>query len=216
PENRQLARGPRRRLSAETIRDQALATAGLLVEQIGGPSVKPYQPAGLWEEVANTTYTPGTGGDLFRRSMYTFWKRTVAPPTMMAFDASSRETCIVRQSRTNTPLQALALLNATTFVEAARNLAQRAMLEGGDSSESRLTYAFRLATARQPTEAELKILTAGFTRHLASYQANRTAAEELLKIGASPRDTQLDTAELAAYSAVAGLILNLDEVVTKE
>ncbi len=216
PENRQLARGPRQRLSAETIRDQALAAAGLLVEQIGGPSVKPYQPAGLWEEVANTTYTPGTDSDLFRRSMYTFWKRTVAPPTMMAFDASSRETCIVRQSRTNTPLQALALLNATTFVEAARNLAQRAMLEGGDSSESRLTYAFRLATARRPTEAELKILTAGFTRHLAGYQADRNAAEELLKIGASPRDTQLDTAELAAYSAVAGLILNLDEVVTKE
>ncbi|TWU09633.1 Planctomycete cytochrome C [Symmachiella macrocystis] len=216
PENRQLARGPRQRLSAETIRDQALAAAGLLVEQIGGPSVKPYQPAGLWEEIANTTYTPGTDGDLFRRSMYTFWKRTVAPPTMMAFDASSRETCTVRQSRTNTPLQALALLNATTFVEAARNLAQRAMLAGGDSSESRLTYAFRLATARRPTEAELKILTAGFARHLAGYQANRTAAEELLKIGASPRDTQLDTAELAAYSAMAGLILNLDEVVTKE
>ncbi len=216
PENRLLARGPRQRLSAEMIRDQALATAGLLVEQVGGPSVKPYQPAGLWEEVASTTYKPGSGADLYRRSLYTFWKRTVAPPTMVAFDAASRETCIVRRERTNTPLQALALLNSTAFVEAARNLAQRAMLEGGNSPEARVTHAFRLATARRPTDAELTILTAGFSRHLDNYRKNRTAAEELLKIGDSPHDAQLDSAELAAYTAIAGLILNLDEVVTKE
>jgi len=216
PENRLLARGPRLRLSAETIRDQALAISGLLVEKRGGPSVKPYQPAGLWEELSGTPYKQDHGDDLYRRSLYTFWKRTAGPPSMMAFDASARETCIVRETRTNTPLQALTLLNDVTFVEAARVFAERILAEGGDSPESRIAFAFRVATCRQPATVELDVLTASFVEHLAEYRGNPEAAEKLLSVGEFPRDAAVDPCEVAAYSAIAGLILNLDEVVTKE
>jgi hypothetical protein len=219
PENRLLARGPRQRLSAEAIRDQALAASGLLVERVGGPSVKPYQPAGLWKdlvEAAAGDYVPDSGVNLYRRSLYTYWKRTVAPPSMMTFDAAGREMCMVRQTRTNTPLQALNLMNDVTYVEAARVLAQRIMTEGGTTSQERITLAFRLATARQPTAAELRILLAGFDRHLANYRSDRQAAEKLVSAGDYPRKEQLDVAELAAYTAVAGMILNLDETITKE
>src|SRR6185437_7412667 len=156
------------------------------------------------------------GEKLYRRSLYTFWKRTVAPPTMIAFDAAGRETCTVRETRTNTPLQALALLNEVTFVEAARMLAQRVMLEGGETPEARITLAFRLAVARPPRPEELEILVKGFASHLARYRAEPQAAAELLNTGEAPHDTRLDAAELAAYTAVAGVILNLDETVTKE
>jgi hypothetical protein len=216
PENRLLARGPRVRLAAEMIRDSALAAGGLLVERIGGPSVKPYQPGDLWRELASVEYVQDHGEKLYRRSLYTFWKRTVAPPTMMAFDAAGRETCTVRETRTNTPLQALALLNEVTFVEAARMLAQRAMLAGGETLESRIMLAFRLAVARPPRPAELEILLEGFESQLARYRAEPQAAAELLSIGEFPRDARLDAVELAAYTAVAGVILNLDETVTKE
>lgn len=216
PENRLLARGPRHRLSAGIIRDQALSVGGLLVEKLGGPSVKPYQPDGLWKEVSNQTYKQDTGESLFRRSMYTFWKRTVAPPTMMTFDASGREFCLVRQARTNTPLQALTLLNDNTFVEAARNLAQRALLEGGKTPQSRIAHAFRLATSRRPTNAEAMILLSGLDAHLKNYRTHPKAAQAVVKIGESPRNEKLDATELAAYTAITGLILNLDEVVTKE
>ncbi|HEU5430271.1 MAG TPA: DUF1553 domain-containing protein, partial [Thermomicrobiales bacterium] len=216
PENRLLARGPRVRLAAEMIRDQALAASGLLVEQIGGPSVRPYQPGDLWKELASVEYVQDHGEKLYRRSLYTFWKRTVAPPTMIAFDAAGRETCTVRETRTNTPLQALALLNEVTFVEAARMLAQRVMLEGGDTAESRITLAFRLAVARPPRPAELEILIKGFESHLVRYRAEPQAAVELLAAGEAPRDERLDSAELAAYAAIASVILNLDETVTKE
>ncbi|MEX2286126.1 MAG: DUF1553 domain-containing protein [Planctomycetaceae bacterium] len=216
PENRLLARGPRLRLSAEMIRDQALFVSGLFVEKIGGPSVKPYQPAGLWEEVANITYTQDSGEALYRRSMYTFWKRTAAPPTMMTFDASPREMCTVKDARTNTPLQALALLNDVTFVEAARALAERAMVEASPGPEERITRAFRLSTARKPLPAELTILTQGFRAHVERYQQDHEAAEKLIHTGESKPNTNLDATELAAYTAIAGLILNLDEVVTKE
>ncbi|HXT61162.1 MAG TPA: DUF1553 domain-containing protein, partial [Pirellulales bacterium] len=216
PENRLLARGPRVRLAAEMIRDQALAASGLLVERVGGPSVKPYQPGDLWKELASVEYVQDYGEKLYRRSLYTFWKRTVAPPTMIAFDAAGRETCTVRETRTNTPLQALALLNEVTFVEAARMLAQRVMLEGGETPEARITLAFRLAVARPPRPEELEILVKGFASHLARYRAEPQAAAELLNTGEAPHDTRLDAAELAAYTAVAGVILNLDETVTKE
>jgi hypothetical protein len=216
PENRLLARGPRVRLPAETIRDQALFAAGLLVEGLGGPSVKPYQPAGLWHELADTEYLPDRGPGLYRRSLYTFWKRTVAPPSMMTFDASPRETCVVRETRTNTPLQALTLMNDVTFVEAARVLARRVMREGGPTPEGRLTLAFRLATARGPRPAELKVLLDDLGYHQSHYRQDRPAALRLLSIGEAPRDPRLDPCELAAYTAVANLILNLDEVVTKE
>jgi hypothetical protein len=216
PENRLLARGPRVRLSAETIRDQALFAAGLLVEKVGGPSVKPYQPAGLWKELADTDYVPDRGENLYRRSLYTFWKRTVAPPSMMTFDASPRETCVVRETRTNTPLQALTLMNDVTFVEASRVLAQRVMREGGPTPEGRIVLAFRLAASRSPRPAERKVLLADFEHHLAHYRQDRPAALKLLSAGEAARDGRLDPCELAAYTAVANLILNLDEVVTKE
>jgi hypothetical protein len=217
PENRLLARGPRFRLPAEAVRDQALAASGRLAERVGGPSVKPYQPPGLWKELTGTEdYVPDHGEKLYRRSLYTFWKRTVAPPALVTFDAAGRETCVVRQSRTNTPLQALNLMNDVTFVEAARVLAQRAMREGGPTVEGRITMAFRLATARPPRPAELRVLLDGYTEHLADYRRDEKAARKLTSIGEAPRDEKLDVCELAAYTAVASVILNLDEVVTKE
>jgi hypothetical protein len=216
PENRLLARGPRFRLQAETVRDQALAVSGLLVEKIGGPSVRPYQPAGPWKELADAEYVPDKGEGLYRRSLYTFWKRTVPPPNMTAFDATARETCIVRATRTNTPLQALTLLNDVTYVEAARVLAARVMREGGSSPEGRIELAFRLATARRPSAAELRLLVASWRRHLETYRADPKAAAKLLAVGEAKRDEKNDTDELAAYAAVAGVILNLDETITKE
>jgi mono/diheme cytochrome c family protein len=216
PENRLLARGPRFRLSAEMMRDQALFASGLLVEKLGGPSVKTYQPGSLWRELADVDYTPDHGENLYRRSMYTFWKRTVAPPNMIAFDAAGRETCIVRQTRTNTPLQALTLMNDVTYVEASRMLAQRVLKEEDSTAEQRLTWMFRLLIARPPQPVELKILSADLTQHMTRYRRDREAALKLLGVGEAKRDEKLDVAELAAYTAVANLILNLDETITRE
>jgi hypothetical protein len=216
PDNRLLARGPRLRLSAEMVRDQALYAGGLLVEKLGGPSVKPYQPAGLWKELADTDYVQDTGDSLYRRSMYTYFKRTVAPPTMMTFDAAGRETCVVRETRTNTPLQALTLMNDITFIEAARGLAQRVMASGGQTPEERLMLAFRLATSRRPRPQELQILVTGWQTHRARFAKNAEAADKLTKIGELQRPDNLDLPELAAYTTVAGMLLNLDEAITKE
>jgi hypothetical protein len=198
------------------LRDQALFASGLLVEKLGGPSVKPYQPAGLWNELSGAgDYKPDHGENLYRRSLYTFWKRTVPPPTLGVFDASMRETCWVRETRTNTPLHALTLLNDVTFVEAARKLAERVM-KAESTPEKRLARAFQALTARQPTEAEAKVLLAAFERQLATYRKNPDAAAKFLRVGESKPDAKLDAAELAAYANVCGLILNLDEAVTKE
>jgi hypothetical protein len=217
PENRLLSRGPRVRLSAEMVRDQALFASGLLVERLRGPSVKPYQPAGLVKELTGTEdYVPDHGENLYRRSLYTLWKRTVPPPGMMTFDAAGREACVVRETRTNTPLQALNLMNDVTYVEAGRVLAQRIMKEAGPTADERITLAFRLLTGRQPKQAELHILLRALDRHLTEYRADRTAALKLVSAGEAPRDEKLEVAELAAYAAVAGLLLNLDEVITKE
>jgi len=216
PANRLLARGPRLRLSAEMLRDQALSAGGLLVERLGGPSVKPYQPKGLWKELADTTYKQDHGEALYRRSLYTFWKRTVVPPAMATFDAAGREACTVNRSRTNTPLQALTLMNDVTFVEASRNLAERVLREGGAEPADRLTLAFRLVTGRRPGPAELRVLLAGLEHHREHYRKDRAAALKLLAVGESKRDEKLDVAELAAYATVAGLILNLDEAITRE
>ena len=217
PENRLLARGPRLRLSAEMIRDQTLAASGLLVEKIGGPSVRPYQPAGLWKELAGgKEYKPDQGENLYRRSLYTFWKRTIPPPSMSMFDASARETCVVRETRTNTPLQALTLMNDVTYVEASRVLAERIMTQGGAAPEERITLAFRLATGRRPKDTELKILLDGYEHHLAGYRQDKTEASKLVSAGEAARNEKLDVSEWAAYTAVAGLILNLDETVSKE
>jgi len=216
PENRLLARGPRFRLPAFMIRDQALAASGLLVEKLGGPPVKPYQPAGIWEEATfgKVAYKQDHGCALYRRSLYTFWRRIVGPTEF--FDSAARQTCTVRATRTNTPLQALTLLDDTTFVEAARALAQRVMLEGGSTAESRIEQAFRLVLARRPTDQERSVLLASLERLKAEYAADPAAAAKLLSVGESKRDDRLDPIEHTAYTGVCTAIFNLDEAVTKE
>ena len=216
PENRLIARGPRFRLPAEMIRDQALAAAGLLNAEMGGPPVKPYQPPGIWEELSGTAYEQSSGDELYRRSLYTYWKRTVAPPSMTTFDASDRESCTVNRARTNTPLQALTLMNDPTYVEAARELAERMISEGGATPAARIDYGFRRVLARHPRAAEAETLRLALADLAGDYQDDRQAAKALLEVGDSPRDERFDPRELAAYAAVASLILNLDETVTKQ
>ncbi len=221
PENRLLARGPRFRLPAEAIRDQALALSGLLADRLGGPSVRPYQPKGFYDGIVvgadypGTTWDPGSGPDLYRRSLYTFWKRTAPHPAMTVFDAPDREFCTVRRSVTNTPLQALALLNGPVFVEAARKIAERMIEEGGESVASRVRFAFRLATGRSPDAVEQEALERTFRELLASYDGETSEAKALLAVGNAPRTKVAPAAEQAAYTAVASVILNLDEVITK-
>jgi len=222
PENRLLARAPRLRLPAEMIRDTALAASGLLNGEIGGPSVLPYQPKGLWEEMAfgegfsAQSYEQSHGKDLYRRGMYTFWKRTVPPASLATFDAPDREKCTARRAQTNTPLQALVLLNDPTYVEASRALAQRALLEGGRDDTSRLAFAFRLATARKPAGKEIGVLRGLLEKQRSAFRRDRRSALRLLRVGESPRDTTLDAADLAAWTTVASAILNLDETITKQ
>ncbi|MCI0377716.1 MAG: PSD1 and planctomycete cytochrome C domain-containing protein [Gemmataceae bacterium] len=223
PENRLLARGPRFRLQAEFIRDQALAVSGLLNREIGGKSVSPYQPTGLWQELHSRGdsknwsaqfFEQSKGKDLYRRTMYTFWKRTSPPPQLATFDAPDREVCTVRRSRTNTPLQALVLMNDPTYVEAARKLAER-LLKEAKTTDDRLTLAFRLATARTPSDKELGVLRGVLEKQLARYRQNEEAALKLLSVGESPRDARFAPAELAAWTMVSSVILNLDETITK-
>lgn len=220
PGNRLIARGPRFRLDAEAIRDSALFISGLLVEQVGGKSVKPYQPSGLWKAVGYTNsntanFKKDDGNALYRRSVYTFWKRTSPPPSMSTFDAPSREACTVRRARTNTPLQALVLLNDIQFVEAARHLGERLLTQGGKTPIERITYGFRLATARRPTEKERAVLLELYEDQLAGYEKDNQAAMKLLSVGDSPRNETLDAAEHAAWTMIGSLLLNLDETVTK-
>ena len=202
------------RLPAET-----LPTGGerLLVEKLGGPSVKIYQPDGLWKELTNDQYSQDHGEALYRRSLYTFWKRTVPPPTMTTFDAPAREACTLNRSRTNTPLQALALLNDATYVEAARKLAERVLTAPGlETPEARLTLAFQLVLARSPDETERARLLAAHRRYLSRYHGDPAAAGKLLQVGESPRHEALNPAEHAAMTAMCSLLLNLDETVTRE
>ena len=224
PDNRLHARGPRFRLSAEEVRDTALAVSGLLIPKIGGPSVYPYQPPGLWEELNSRDdsrkwtaqfFEQSHGPDLYRRSLYTFWKRTSPPPQMLTFDAPDREVCTASRERTNTPLQALVTLNETGFVEASRKLAERAMREGGATSADRARFAFRMATARLPNERELVMLTELFDKAKSRFAPQPDQAVKLLSIGEIKRDETLDPAELAAWTMVASTILNLDETLTK-
>jgi cytochrome c551/c552 len=221
PANRLLARGPRFRLDGEMLRDQALALAGLIVEEEGGPGVKPPQPAGLWEAVGYLTsntrnFTADTGADkVHRRSIYTFWKRTAPPPQMTTFDAPSRESCMVKRERTNTPLQALLMMNDTQYVEAARALAVRAVTEGGASPAERLAWMFRAGTCRRPDATEAAELMATYRELAAKYARDADAANKLLLIGDGKQEAAVPSAELAAYTMIANLILNLDEVLTK-
>jgi uncharacterized protein DUF1553 len=216
PDNRLLARGPRLRLSAEMVRDQALFASGLLVEQLGGPSVRPLQPPGLWSELTGgDDYQPGSGAELVRRSLYTFWKRTIPPPTLATFDAPSREACMVLQSRTNTPLQALALLNEPTFVAAAKALAERVMCEAVTPTE-RIERAMQLVVGRRPTDRELEILLTALDRyrHRSLPPPNRSPhapREESISRSEMPTIDDLD-----AYALVCSTILNLDETVTSQ
>ena len=216
PENRMLARGARFRLPAMMLRDQALALSGLLDDRIGGRPVYPYQPEGMWLEFSyeKFSYTPSSGDDLYRRSLYTFWRRTVAPPNM--FDAANRQACTVRDGRTNTPLHALTTLNDPTFVEASRIWAERIIREGGSDASSRLRWAFHQATAHDPSDAELALLTGAQAQALDHFKIHPEAAAELLSIGEKPADKKFDPIEVASYTHVAQLILNLDEVLVKE
>ena len=215
PNNRLLSRGPRFRLQAEMVRDQALAISGLLRERVGGLSVRPYQPAGLWEEVEKRgTYQQSHGEDLYRRSLYTAIRRTVAAPGMVLFDLPSREVCTVKRSRTNTPLQALALMNDVTYVEAARKFAERMMRHGSTAGE-RIAWGFRCATLRTAQPAELELLLGGYQRRLAVYRKDPDRAAALLQQGESPVSDEYNREELAAMTTVANVLLNLDEIINK-
>ena len=220
PQNRLLARGPRMRLDAEVIRDSALFVSGQLVGRIGGPSVFPYHPKGLWQEINNRpgysrVYKRDIGEKLYRRSLYTFWKRTVPPPSMATFDAPEREFCVVQRSRTNTPLQAFVMLHDPQFVEAARHLAARMMQQDGLSTADRIGFGFEACVSRRPNAAELAVLMQMFKERLKQYRVNRQAAERLLAVGESPRDGTLNLAEHAAFTTIARMLLNLSEFITK-
>ena len=217
PANRLLARGPRGRLPAEMVRDNALAIGGLLVEKVGGPSVKPWQPAGLWEDVSverRDTYVPDAGDGAHRRSLYTFWKRTCPPPGMTTFDAPDRETCVARRGRTNTPLQALVLMNDPTYLEAARGLATRVLAEPGDDA-SRLTAAWLRAVGRMPTDDESTVVRRVLGAARQRFEQDPSAAEQFLAVTALPPPDGIDPPSLAAWTTVASLILNLDETISK-
>jgi len=217
PYNKWLARQSSMRLDAEMIRDNALAISGLLSTKIGGPSVKPYQPRGYWSHLNFPVreYEADHGESLYRRGLYTYWCRTYLHPSLLAFDAPTREECTVERSRSNTPLQALVLLNDPTYVEAARVFARRVMTEGGSDPTSRLRWAYRQAITREPTAAELEILSGLLARHQAQYAADAAAASELLGTGETPLDAGMDRAEWAAWTSVVRVLLNLHETITR-
>jgi len=218
PSNQWLTRGPRIRLTAFMLRDQALALSGLLVDQWGGPSAKPYMPPKIWSSISNNKYVQDKGSNLFRRSVYTYWRRTIPPPTMMNFNAAAREVCTVARTSTNTPLQALTLMNNKTFVEASKWLARRMQTE----SDQPLLHGFRLVLAREPTQRELTILRATLQQFRETYQKDRESARKLLQFGeASDPNPNANhhtenVVEQAAMTMMASLLLNMDEAVTRE
>ena len=216
PYNQLLARGSRFRLTAHAIRDQALFLSGLLVERIGGPPVKPYQPLGIWSDnsLGKIKYQRDSGDALYRRTLYTFWRRAT-PPTML-FDVATRQVCNVRPRRTNTPLHALVLLNDITFVEASRKFAERVVHGGGNDPADRLSLGFRMATSRLPSASEQATMLSVYEELVAKFKAEPDKADQLLKVGEAPRDASINGVELAAYTAVMNMLLNLDEVITKE
>ncbi|WP_051669495.1 DUF1553 domain-containing protein [Bryobacter aggregatus] len=217
PENRLFARAPRYRLAPEMIRDNALAVSGLLVERVGGPSVKPYQPAGLWQELGGGGGYPQDHGEaLYRRSLYTFWKRTVAPPSMTNFDSPNRETCTVRETRTNTPLQALNLMNDVTYLEAARKLAERLIRESKPTVDDRIALAYRITLSRTATARELQLIRSAYSRAQARYTKSPAEADHFLSQGESPLPRKISRPELAAWTNVASILLNLDETITRQ
>jgi hypothetical protein len=216
PFNRLFARGPRFRLDAEMVRDNALAISGLLNRKLGGPSVFPYQPDGVWfNPYSSDKWVTSTGGDQYRRGLYTFWRRTSPYAAFIAFDAPSREVACERRPRTNTPLQALATLNDKVFIEASAALARRILAEGKGGDRERLTYGFRLCVARTPTARELEVLGKLYTENLEKYRKDMTAAQAMAKNGGQALPKDVDIAEVAAWTVVANVLLNLDETITK-
>jgi hypothetical protein len=223
PYNRLLARGPRFRMDPEMIRDQALAVSGLLNPDVGGPSVYPVQVPNLWKElgflrpeIGMDEWPTSDGPDLYRRGLYTFWRRVCTYPTFATFDAPSREVCISRRPRSNTPLQALATLNDPAFLETARVLAQRVLLQGGPGPDQQADYAFRLCLARRPTKPEHLRLINLYEQQLIGFERDPSAAEQLVREGPADRPTNLDNRKLAAWMMVGNVLLNLDETLTKE
>jgi hypothetical protein len=216
PENRLLARGARMRLPSWMLRDQALAIAGLLVEKLGGPPVKTYQPEGVWEDATfgQIRFAQDHGEALYRRSLYVFWRRIIGPT--LFFDVANRQNCAVKVGRTNTPLHALVTLNDVTYVEAARALAERMLKNGGSADHARLALGFRLCTARVPRAEEEQLLSGALRRLREQYSRDPSAAAKLISTGESKPDPQLDRTELAAHTALASLLLNMDETMTKE
>ena len=215
PENRLLSHGPRKRLTPYAIRDAELFTSDLLNGKIGGPSVKPYMPPGIWKSSSNASYKQDKGDKLYRRGIYTYWRRTVPPPTMMTFNAAAREICIVRNDLTTTPLQALTMMNNKTFVEAARFLAERMMQAKGQRPRQRVAEAFRRVTSRAPRKAELDLLMKDFSFYLKDFRKKPDAAKRLMSVGEKLPNPRLPAAQLAAYALVANTILNLDEAITQ-
>jgi hypothetical protein len=220
PENRLLARGPRFRLDAEQIRDNALFVSGLIDLRMGGKGVKPYQPANIWEPVgfagSNTRfYTQDHGSDLYRRSLYTFFKRTAPPPFLANFDAPNREQLCTRRERSNTPLQALQLMNDVQHFEAARALAQRMILQGGTTYDARIRYAYQWVLAREPQPQEMAIVQSELAAHLNRYRDDVEAARKVISHGESKPSEHVPASELAAYTLVANMLLNLDETLTR-
>jgi len=218
PQNRLLARGPRFRMDAEMIRDYALATGGLLIPKIGGPSVKPYQPSGVWEAVAMTgsntrNYVADKGENLYRRSMYTLWKRAAPPASMEILNAPNRETCAVRRERTNTPTQALVTLNDPQFVESAKMLAQATLKQTTD--DARFEFMAKRILSRTLRDEEAKVVRAVFQELLAFYKAHPEDAQKLLSVGETKVDSTMDAAILAAWTMMANQLLNLDETLNK-
>jgi hypothetical protein len=216
PYNQWLARQGRFRLDAEMVRDNALAVSGLLSHKVGGPSVKPYQPEGYWQYLnfPKRTYQPDHSADQYRRGLYTYWQRTFPHPSLLAFDAPSREECTVERPRSNTPLQALVLLNDPTYVEAARAFAEHLVRAGG-ATEERIQLAYRQALSRPALPAEIKLLSELYRQHLRQYQTDKQAAQALLTVGDRPAAKDIDAAELAAWTSVARVVLNLHETITR-
>ena len=217
PSNKWFARQGRFRLDAELVRDNALYVSGLLVNKIGGKSVKPYQPIGYWAHLnfPRRSWKHDTGDAQYRRGLYTYWCRTFLHPSLLAFDAPSREECAVERPRSNTPLQALVLLNDPTYVEASRALAERVLREGGKTTESRLRFVFNVVLQRQPRKLESQVLSALAAQHLADYRKDEKAAQELLNVGLKPAPKDLNAAELAAWTSVSRVLLNLHETITR-
>jgi hypothetical protein len=217
PRNRLLARGPRLRLEAEMVRDQALALSGLLSRKMHGPSTYPYQPPGLWRAAFNgeRTWPMSEGEDRYRRGLYVFWRRTVPYPSMQTFDAPSREMCTLRRVRTNTPLQAFVTLNDPVYVEAAQSLARRMCQEGGNSATDRVRYGLRLCLARPPEDEQVGVLLRLFESERAHYQQDQEAARQLATDPLGPAPADVELADLAAWTVVANMLLNLDAVLTK-